>query len=438
MKKGIVVLLIALALVILVSPGILGRLAERSVDNNFEQAARDSGEIQISSTGFERGWFTSAGQHRVELREGELYYMLLGATDEFSSDSLPVLLIDTRLDHGLIPFSSMNRDHGSLMPGLGNAISTLSLQLADGSVVPLPGTLYSTVGIMGELQSRLVLEADSLHSGNTQLDFGGAEFLLSSDARSGSIGLQGALQSLAIESLDYTVLLGRFSVDLALTQSGYGFMVGPVDLALKSFSVEDDTSSSGGGPFHLRSDSSITDERLNASLELQLESAPLPLGGTGSVQLHARLENADAAAVGRFKQSLDASRDPDYGQADTIDLQGDLMHLLAGGMSLHIDQLDINGPFGDITSRFSATLAETPVDRFSWAGALLALELSADVSLPAELVDTGAEFSSEMQAAIDAGFLLPKGEYYVMQAVFKKGLLNVNGAPMSIPLMGFE
>lgn len=437
MKKGIVVLLIALALVLLVSPGIIGRLAEQSVDNSFDQAAQDSGEIAISSTGFERGWFTSAGQHRVELREGELYYMLLGASGDFSSDSLPVLLIDTRLDHGLIPFSSMNRDHGSLMPGLGSAISTLSLELVDGSVVPLPGAMYSTVGLLGELQSRLVLQADSLDSGDTQLDWGSAEFLMSSDARSGSIGAQGALQSLAIESLVETVLLGRFSVDLALTESGYGFMVGPADLALESFSVTDDTTSSGG-PFHMRSDSRISDERLNANLELQFENTPLPLGGTGSVQLHARLENADAAAVGRFKQSLDASRDPDNERADAVDLQGDLMHLLAGGMSLHIDQLDISGPFGDITSRFSATLAETPSDQFSWAGALLALELSADVSLPAELVDMAVKVSSEMQAAIGAGFLLPEGDYYVMQAVFKKGLLTVNGAPMSIPLMGFE
>lgn len=438
MKKGIVLLLIALALVILVSPGIIGRFAEQSVDNNFDRAARDSGEIVVSSTGFDRGWFTSAGQHRVELREGELYYMLLGAADEFASDSLPALLIDTRLDHGLIPFSSMNREHGSLMPGLGSAISTLSLALADGSVVPLPGTLYSKVGLMGDLQSRLVLQADSFRGTDRELNWGGAEFLLHTDVRSGSVGVRGALQSLVVESAAETSIIGRFSVDLSLAESGYGFMVGPAELTLESFSVVGEGASSEGGPLHLRSDSSISDEKLNAEITLQIDDAPLPLGGNGSVQLRARLENADAMALGRFKQSLDASRNPDYGQPDTFDLQGDLMRLLAGGMTLQIDQLDIAGPFGDITSRFSATLAETPADRFSWAGALLALEMTADVSLPAALVGLLTQSSPEMQAAIDAGFLLREGDYYVMQAAFKKGLLNVNGAPMSIPLMGLQ
>ncbi|MDH5501521.1 MAG: YdgA family protein, partial [Gammaproteobacteria bacterium] len=389
-KKGMVVLLIAIALVLLVSPGIIGRLAERSVDDGFDQAARDSGEIIVSSTGFDRGWFTSAGQHRIELREGELYYMLLGAVDDFSDDPLPALLIDTRLDHGLIPVSSMNRDHGSLMPGLGSAISTLSVEFADGTVVPLPGALYSTVGLTGELQSRLELQADSARGRNAQLDWGSAEFLLRSDARSGSIGVQGTLQSLAVESATETVILGRFSVDLALTQSGHGYMVGPVEMTLSSFGVIGEDTSSSGGPFHLRSDSSVTDERLNARLELQIGSAPLPMGGTGSVQLVARLEDADAVALGRFKQSLDASRDPDFEELETIDLQGDLLRLLAGGMALHVDQLDITGPFGNFTSRFSAALTASPADRISWAGALLALDASAEVSLPVALVEMAA------------------------------------------------
>jgi hypothetical protein len=100
--------------------------------------------------------------------------------------------------------------------------------------------------------------------------------------------------------------------------------------------------------------------------------------------------------------------------------------------------MDVSGPFGQLTSRFSATLAETPADKFGWASALLALDASADISLPVAFIDDMAEGNSELLAAIDAGFLQKKGDYYVMKAAFRQGLLNVNGAPMPIPLMGLQ
>ena len=42
MKKGIIVLLIAIALIVLVSPGIIGRIAEESVDENLQRIMRRS------------------------------------------------------------------------------------------------------------------------------------------------------------------------------------------------------------------------------------------------------------------------------------------------------------------------------------------------------------------------------------------------------------
>lgn len=122
----------------------------------------------------------------------------------------------------------------------------------------------------------------------------------------------------------------------------------------------------------------------------------------------------------------------------TIDLEGDLMQLLARGLSLHLDQLDIDGPFGQITSRINATLAPTDAADYNWAAALLALDASADISLPVALVDMMTQNNPETLAAIGMGFLRKKGDYYVMEAAFKQGLLNINGAPMPIPLTGLQ
>ena len=122
MKKGVIAVLLILALVVIVSPGIVGKLAEKSVDENLNWAVDNSAELVVTSTGFDRGWFSSEGQHRVELGDGSVR----AALTSFGDTDSPVLLIDTHLDHGLIPFSSMSREEGSLTPGLGSAVSTLA------------------------------------------------------------------------------------------------------------------------------------------------------------------------------------------------------------------------------------------------------------------------------------------------------------------------
>ena len=136
--------------------GIVGRLAEKSMDENLGWAAAEAQEAVVSSQGFDRGWFSSEGQHRVEIRDGELRDLLLAYSRADVPEQLPALIIDTRLDHGLIPVTSMSREKGSLLPGLGSAVSTVSFE-AGGEVVPLPGKIYSTVGLTGELRSDLEL-----------------------------------------------------------------------------------------------------------------------------------------------------------------------------------------------------------------------------------------------------------------------------------------
>jgi len=54
-KKGIVVLLIVIALVVLVSPGIIGRIAEESVDENLQWAADEHEQVVVPSARFDRG-----------------------------------------------------------------------------------------------------------------------------------------------------------------------------------------------------------------------------------------------------------------------------------------------------------------------------------------------------------------------------------------------
>ena len=102
MKKGFVALLLALAVIVLVSPGLIGKLAEESMDENLRWAATETPEVSITSQGYDRGGFSSEGQHRVEVHDGELADALLYLFGESKVADLPALIIDTKIDHGLV------------------------------------------------------------------------------------------------------------------------------------------------------------------------------------------------------------------------------------------------------------------------------------------------------------------------------------------------
>ncbi len=433
MKKIVVALLIILAMVVLISPGIIGRLAEKSVDDNLNWAAAERDDIVVTSTGFDRGWFTSAGQHRVELHEGELRDMLFGASDMAATDSLPVLIIDTHLDHGLIPVSSMARDRGSLMPGLGSAVSTLSIEFADGSVVDLPGTIFSNVGLTGTLESNFVLEPDGVDADGARLDWGKADFVITVSPANGNIGVSGQLGSFAIASDGETVIVDTLDVSVDHAATPFGFTVGSAKMMLKSFAVIDAADTTTIGPIFVDSDSAIDDGRLSADVTFRMENAPVPNFGAANMEIVTRLENVDAATLGQLRRSLKA-----MSTADTTVIEGDLLRLLASGLELHFDQLDVELPLGQITSRISAIVSESDADDLTWASALLSLDASANVSLPVDFVDMMTEAYPDMHAVIAMGFLRRKGDHYTMEATFEKGLLTVNGAPMPLPIPGMQ
>lgn len=83
------------------------------MDENLDRAAAESQGVSITSRGFDRGWFSSEGQHRIAVIDGELRELLRSFSTSADADDVPSLIIDTRLDHGLIPLSSLLESHGS-------------------------------------------------------------------------------------------------------------------------------------------------------------------------------------------------------------------------------------------------------------------------------------------------------------------------------------
>ena len=431
MKKGIVALLVVLALVVLVSPALIGRLAEKSVDENLNWAAAESGELVVTSTGFDRGWFSSEGQHRVEIGDGQLSALL----SKPDGDELPVLIIDTHLDHGLVPISSMSREQGSLAPGLGSAVSTVSIEMPDGETVELPGKIFSKVALGGELQSQYQLEAGSHEQDDTTASWSDSSIDVTTNPSTGEIDYSGSVGTLKVVDDRSAVTLEGMSFSGTHIPTSYGFAVGDIDFEVDAVSMES-IAGGGGGIKGLSIDamSSVDDGDVNGHAVLKLDSQTIPGFGEVSIAADITLEGADAVALGALQKAVDAAganADPNMLFASA---EEDLKRLLAGGMELRFDQLDVTLPMGTVVTKLDFKVAEEDPDTFDWSSMLLSTEASANVTVPEALVDMAMQMNPQAGAVVGMGFLKKNGDVYEMEAEYKKGLLTINGAPMPIPL----
>ena len=431
MKKAVVALIVVLALVIIVSPGIIGKLAEESVDENLNRAVDHSGELVISSTGFDRGWFSSEGEHRIELGQGTARDALLVLGGEAGAD-IPVLVINTRMDHGIIPVTSMSRDKGSLEPGLGSAVSTMRLELGDGETVDVPGTIYSKVGLGGGLESQYVLE-----EGATDFDGGNVEWLsttidLNADAGTGGYDFEGNIGGATISEEASVMTLGPVDFSGSQVPSPYGFFVGDFEANVDSVAVVGGVSSIDINEVSLSGSTRLDDDRAVGSASFSMASMTVP--GLGDVSYTLRADSdLDAAAFGRLMTRLqEVSGSPDQAQL-MADMEPDAKDLVAAGLEIDIPQLDIALPMGTIESVASIAIDGQDRSNFEWTSLLLKTSGNVDIRIPEALVTMATAMNPQMGGVVAAGYLQKDGEYYVLEAKLDSGVLTINGAPTVLP-----
>lgn len=431
MKKGVIALLLTLALIILVSPGIIGKLAERSVDENLDWAASESGELVVTSSGFDRGWFSSEGQHRVALGDGAIRAAMVS-----EGEDIPVLVIDTHLDHGLFPLTSMAREGGSLAPGLGSAVSTLMIEYGDGQTIEIPGKIYSDIGLGGDLQSSYVLAAGSKTIDGNTGTWEDIRIEVSTSPRSGNVTFDGDIGALSFEDAQEVVSVDGLTFTGRQTMTQYGFATGSLEATLGTVAVE-----TGGVPaavmngMTLTANSAVNGGLFDAKTNVRITGQTIPGFGDVSVTASFVVAGADAVAFGAVIQrlkSISASPDPIQVMATGAE---DFKDLFAAGFELRLDQLDVVLPMGTVLSKISIEVPQTDRASFEWMSLLLGVVASADVTLPQGLVDYAMQMNPQAaDAVISMGYLKQNGDVYEMEARYKKGVLTVNGAPVPIPL----
>ena len=437
MKKGVIVVLVLLAALILVSPAIVGRLAEKSMDENLNWAAKESGELKVSSEQFERGWFSSEGRHRIEISDGHLMSALTTAGGGVDAGDLPALVVSTRIDHGIIPVTSVGRDGGSLAPGLGSAVSTMQIEIPGEEPVDIPGTIYSKIGLGGALQSSYVLEAGSHSQDGVEATWSDTNIDVTTDPGSGDVEFEGEVGPLTMTAGPNTSSLQRASFSGAQSPTRFdGVSVGEIEFELDDLSLD-------GGP-----NQSIRVSKVTASGSSELDGDDIAgegnvsiamegLPGVGSVAYDMEMSMAglDAAAVSSMTAKLEDAAGGSDPMALYATVQDDLMALFADGFEFNFDKLNVTLPQGTIESQMAFSFSEEDPDTFAWTSLLTNTEAQIDVSIPAQLMDMFAAGNQQLQVAIAAGYIVRDGDTYNMKAEMKKGLLTINGAPIPIPAM---
>jgi uncharacterized protein YdgA (DUF945 family) len=438
-KKSVIALILLAVLIIIVSPGIIGKLAEESVSDKLNRVADESGELIVTTDGFDRGWFSSEGQHRVEIGDGSIRAAMSSAADGMMDDGFPVLLINTHIDHGLIPLSSMSREQGSLSPGLGNAISTLTIETARGELIDLPGTIYSELGLGGDLNSRYALEAGSYTNADGEVTWQPSTIEIEVSKNTGEIAFAGEIGSTtfgddaALVSIDSLTFVG------SQVNTPYGFRVGDLDLNMGPMTMSS-IGMGGGGlkGFSVKGSTSVDDGLVTAVMRLEVSEQDISGFGDISVIADMDFDGVDAVALGAVSKRLDelsGSADP---AMIMMAAEDELKDLMAAGINISIDQFDVALPMGTVASRMSFAVPKTDRAGFEWPSLLLDLVADVYISVPEALVQLATSMDPQAGALIGMGYLRKEGDAYVMDAKMKKGLLTVNGAPIPIPMGAFQ
>ena len=149
------------------------------------------------------------------------------ATEMFTAatggDSLPALIIDTRLDHGLLPVTSLSRDEGSLTPGLASNVSTFQIDVGDGEIIEIPGALYSNVGLAGTSDARLLLEPATFDLDGAVIEWQGTDLNVHSDPGARKRSIEGVVSSISIAAEDLNAGIESFAIDADQSTTQYGF-----------------------------------------------------------------------------------------------------------------------------------------------------------------------------------------------------------------------
>ena len=452
MKRWIVLLVVGLAIVLLISPGIVGRLAERNLDVGLAQIDLDSPSIDIQTESFERGWFSSAGRHRIDLRDGFLAELVGGPGSEAGSGA--AIVVETRLDHGLVPVTSMQRERGTLSPALASAVSTVALDPGNGELTALPGHIFSFIGLGGTASYRFLLEPGQHSAANVDVNWPHADLVVSQSPDGRHREVDGVIEpGLQVRLDDAVTTLGRANIAGFLDRREHpagefeiAAEVEPISVALTSSALRDARGDGqlpdalSVGPISLDARQSVDDGQVDGRIRLDFAADQLPQFADVSGVLRAEYSDLNADAVAALlaawqsvDRSLSSGGERGYEGYDSFSsLQAPLRNLAAGGGRMEIAELAVTMPEGEWRLTLDTEVPRSRDPMPAWPSLLLKSETVAELHVSGSLFNHYAALNPQLKGAVAGGFLVPDGDGYTLLAELSDGRLLVNGAPLPL------
>jgi uncharacterized protein YdgA (DUF945 family) len=435
----VVYLLVALAVLLLVSPGVIGLITERSLEESIEQVGIETPEITISTENFKRGWFTSVGRHRIELSDRARFPELANFVDQAGYTGMPALILESYIDHGVVPLSL---DDGSLQPGIAKLSSTIQLDPGNGELIDLPGRIHSRINFSGTTEADLLIEKGSFSDGDAQIDWQGAAIRMTLNSDGIMTAVDGFIAPIRFRAGQQEVAANRIDISLVQDLSDYNFMVGSMQASSAGVSIADEAGNRiGFASMNVRASNDIDAGRLSGASEFDVSGIMTPSLGTVNLSLDMEYSGFDAASFvvlySALKETAADGRPEDVFAAIYPSMDAEIQQFLSAGADVKVNNLKIGLPLGDILADFHFSLPEAgPGDTFSWPGLLLKLKASINLKLPMALFQMIEAVQPEAGSAVAMGILVLDGNQYKMQLEYAQGLATINGIPMAVPLPG--
>ena len=287
-----------------------------------------------------------------------------------------------------------------------------------------------------------MLAAGTFEKDEISARWDGADLSVLSNPASGGMMIKGGIEPFSVAENDDWVDFGALTVNVNQTRSGFAFSVGTVEFALESLTANSANGPFSMGAFSLEAESSIDDARLNGSSTLSIDDVVVPGMGTVAMAMDVAVQRLDAESLRAITAAIRAAQEEDDPRAALQviypQIEVDVQKLVSAGAEIRFDQLDVRLPQGKVSSQLILEFAEMDEDQpFSWSSVLLAMTASMDLRVPIELYEFAQMMNPQAESLIAMGILKRQGDDYVMEAEYAQGLLNVNGAPMPIPMPTF-
>ena len=425
-------------LIFILAPGVTGFLVESSIEkaeSGYGQALT-TGPFELVDNSFDRGWFSSDQSMELNLTDPKLAAVLHVIGGHDSGAQMPSLVIDTTATHGVIPLANPSR--GGLRPAIAQTESSLSLKYADGTQVPLPVKVYSSLGT-GQW-ARMVADpiSTSAPDSDATINWEGADI----SAKFGNTtSYEGSIGALNLQSDGAQIQTTPLTLEGKFKQSEYAFSESESSMSLDKVTVTPPAALGQGaivvnnfrgmGTVEVDSGRAVAVSNISVG---GITNSSLNIDGIEMVANY----NVDAAALSSFVtesrklQSAEAMNDDQAANAEaTLAAMSDL---IAKGASFKLEKFNIAVDGGTMSMDLDVNL---PAGSNSPQAAMANGQAAGNVVIPESVVEALGAVSPEIAGGLTMaammGFVQQKEGAYRASVSYENGVLLLNDLPVPLP-----